>query len=436
MDNLLGISDAQHTQDQCAAIVYTQPRCNHPPTEGGFCTHCSSSLACKASVAKQHMMPYPIDQYTRQLPCFCRALPPTLPSRRVVVCKGGVLGAQPPAAGAGTATATPDKQQQQPPTAAQPGTSPVQRQISLEATPSMTLAAGAGTIPPSLLRNYSSSSLRPVGEDRVLSPEATEQPPADPAGQAQQQNSRPSGLQHSESMLLAAAVGAVPPPGATSSTGFVLYSNSSSRDSSPQHQRPRSSNSGDATTEMYRQAQVSAASAATGSTADTGSTNGQPPAAADASGSTTSTTTSTLRLSPSMVWAAGAGVLSVAALPDSSTPTAATDGAAAAAGFGLGASPLQQHLQRSGSFTRSPGNGGVPLAGLPSRSPQQLPRAGSSQHRGVSVFALNPVAMASAAAAAAQSGAVELSIGLTKATMAFPCFADMVGSFSGRQGII
>jgi hypothetical protein len=269
-------------------------------------------------------------------------------------------------------------------------------QTSLEVTPSIALAAGAGILatPPRGLQP--SKSLGRVSEDRVLSPEASEetqqqQQQQQPSQQQQQPAAAPvvvsggttptltklgsfttaPGLKPSPSMILAAAAGAIAtPPGADIPR---FHSNSSLDELADYQQQLQSQPSG---------------------------TGGLSP-------------------TPSMALAAAAGAITLGpggSANSSRHQSPSRLGASAAAVMG---SPLQQQYQYQYQQQQQLS---VPLAKLSAA----LPRVSSLTS--TSAFLKSPLSITGGAVAPATvAAAANYSIGLTKACMGQPAFADMVG---------
>jgi hypothetical protein len=281
---------------------------------------------------------------------------------------------------------------------------------SLDATPSIMLAASAGCIPepqgtrmpptanPSLLPQ--NLSMRRVSEDRVLSPEASlveqqqqqQQQPQD----AQQPGSgqvsgtatptlpklgsftTPPGIRPSPSMILAAATGAIAPfPG----TVLPRFHSNSSLDE------------------------------LAGMTAVPDYNQSLPP------GWGNSSSGANLSPTPSMSLAAAAGAITLnpGGSNNSSrhaSPSRFGSNAAGVAAMQVGSQQQQQQQQQSSPLMR--------LSAAKPRGPL------------VSVFVRSPLSFASSAAgaagtAAALAEAANFSIGLTKACMGQPAYADLVG---------
>lgn len=264
-------------------------------------------------------------------------------------------------------------------------------QPSLEVTPSIALAAGAGILatPPRGLQP--SKSLGRVSEDRVLSPEASEEAQQQPPQQQQQSAApvvvsggttptltklgsftTPAGLKPSPSMILAAAAGAIAtPPGADIPR---FHSNSSLDELADYSQQLQS----------------------------------QP---SNAGG---------LSPTPSMALAAAAGAITLGPTGSANSSRHQSPsrlGASAAAVMG---SPLQhqyQHQQQQLS---------VPLSKLSLAAPR------ISSLTSTSAFLKSPLSITGGAVAPATvAAAANYSVGLTKACMGQPAFADTVGGSGG-----
>jgi hypothetical protein len=282
----------------------------------------------------------------------------------------------------------------------------------LEPTPSMMLAAGAGAVPPltpassvtsqrgGIASSASYSNLKSVGEDRVLSPEVPDQPQLQqplqplpqqqslPQQQQQQQQQQPDALRSTPSMVWAAQIGVVPGEAA----GFGQWTEGS-RDSSPT--RSTSSSHSDLV-QLQRHAQMAAASAAAASAVGGGSA-------------------SALHLSPSMVWAAGAGVVGTL----SGGLDATSNGPTPVVGNSPAASPLLMARMSPGPVSRTGSAARLLMPAL--RRPCSASISGARLRRDMSPFAAS-----AAASAVALSHAAEFSVGLTKACMGHPCFGDVV----------
>lgn len=309
---------------------------------------------------------------------------------RVVVCPGQLPGAGSFSAG-GSAGAWSNGGSQQA-AAAAASTNPAE----LDVTPSIALAAAAGAIPtPTGGRPLQSNmSLGRVCEDRVLSPEPTDddqqqqQGPQEQTTEQEQNPDKPAaasslstltqlgsftttpGLKPSPSMILAAAAGAIAvPPGADY---FPRPYSSASLDELP------SPGMGPVQQQNL-------------------------PLPAMARGGSSST--SALEPSPSMALAAAAGMIPYS---------------------GPGSASSSRHQ----SPTR------LPASALSQSTPQQSPvpmtRLAAARPRPlVSAFVKAPASvtsslLAAAAPAAGLPAAAEYSMGLTKASMAMPVFADLV----------
>lgn len=266
-------------------------------------------------------------------------------------------------------------------------------QTSLEVTPSIALAAAAGVLPsPSGARALQpSKSLGRVSEDRVLSPEASEEQLGVQQQQEQQQQPQPQpgsgqtsgtatptlpklgsfttgpGMRPSPSMILAAAAGAITVPYGADIPRF--HSNSSLDELAGMG------------SDYYAQQQLQ-----------------RQPSNPTANG------VSTLSPSPSMTLAAAAGAITLGpgSANSSRHQSPSRLGPSAAAAVMMG-SPLQQQQ----------------TAPLSKMSPVKLRPL-------VSAFLKSPLSITGGAVAPA-TVAVHYSIGLTKACMGQPAFADMVG---------
>lgn len=315
----------------------------------------------------------------------------------MVVCPGQLPGTGSFSAGGSAGWSNGGSQQ----AAAAASTNPA----DLDVTPSIALAAAAGAIPtPTSGRPLQPNmSLGRVCEDRVLSPEPTEddqQEQQEPQEQTREQDQNPDkpaaassvstltqlgsftttpGLRPSPSMILAAAAGAIAvPPGADY---FPRPYSSASLDELP------SPGLGPVQQQNL-------------------------PLPAMARGGSNST--SALEPTPSMALAAAAGMIPYS-LPGSASSSRHQ-------------SPTR--LPASALSNSTPQLSPVPMSKLAAARPRPL----------VSAFVKAPVSvtsslLASAAPAAGLPPAAEYSMGLTKASMAMPVFADVVCEGSGLHPV-
>jgi hypothetical protein len=276
-------------------------------------------------------------------------------------------------------------------------------QASLEVTPSIALAAAAGVLPSPIGAKalQPSKSLGRVSEDRVLSPEVSQeqlglqqlQEEQQQQQQQQQQGSGQtsgtatptlpklgsfttgSGMKPSPSMILAAAAGAITVPYGANISRF--HSNSSLDELAGMGAVP----------DYYAQQQLQS----------------QP-------SNPTANGVSTLSPSPSMALAAAVGAITMGPGSASSSRHQSPSRMAPSAAAGTMGSPLQQQQQQS-----------VPLLSkLSPGRPRPL----------ISAFLKSPLSITGGAVAPA-TVAVNYSIGLTKACMGQPAFADVVSCSTG-----